>query len=163
MKKAFSLYEIIIVVAILGILAAIVIPQFRSHSQQAKESAAKDNLRILRNAIEIYTAQHNSTPPGYYNNNLLPAGLFYPQLTAYTDRAGNTTGSPAESHPCGPYISEIPENPFNNEASITILEDAENFPGEADGSSGWIYKPATKQIRLNYPGTDSKGNAYYDY
>ncbi|MFC1739155.1 type IV pilin protein [Planctomycetota bacterium] len=163
MKKAFSLYELIIIVAILGILAAIAVPQFQNHSQQAKESAAKDNLRILRNAIEIYTAQHNSTPPGYYNDNLLPAGLFYPQLSAYTDIAGNAIGSPAENHPYGPYISEIPENPFNKKASITILENAENFPTVADGSSGWVYKPATKQIRLNYPGTDSEDNAYYDY
>lgn len=67
MKKAFTLVEILIVVAILGILAAIVLPQFQSHTQQAKESAAKDNLRILRNAIELYAAQHDGVPPGYPN------------------------------------------------------------------------------------------------
>ncbi|RKY11715.1 MAG: hypothetical protein DRP65_03460, partial [Planctomycetota bacterium] len=50
MKKAFSLVELLIVVAILGILAAIVVPEFQTYTQQAKEAAAKDNLRILRNA-----------------------------------------------------------------------------------------------------------------
>ena len=65
MKKAFTLVEILIVVAILGILATIALPTFQSHPQEAKESAAKDNLRILRNAIELFTAQHNDVPPGY--------------------------------------------------------------------------------------------------
>lgn len=48
MNKGFSLVELLIVVAILGILAAIVMPEYQSHSQDAKEVAAKDNLRILR-------------------------------------------------------------------------------------------------------------------
>ena len=53
-KKAFSLIELIIVVAILGILAAIVLPIFQSHSEEAKEAASKDNLRILRNMVQFY-------------------------------------------------------------------------------------------------------------
>src|SRR3989339_1948160 len=68
--NAFSLVELMIVVAILGILAAIAMPVFQGHIQKAKESAAKDNLRILRNAIEVYAAQHNDVPPGYTNNTL---------------------------------------------------------------------------------------------
>ncbi|MHC4236894.1 MAG: type IV pilin protein, partial [Planctomycetota bacterium] len=48
-----------IVVTILGSLAAIVIPEFSGHIQKAKESAAKDNLRILRQAIERYAQDHN--------------------------------------------------------------------------------------------------------
>ena len=68
MRKAFSLVELLIVTAIIGILAAIVIPEFQTHSQQAKETAAKDNLRILRNTIELYAVQHNGIPPGYVDN-----------------------------------------------------------------------------------------------
>ena len=62
MKKAFTLIEILIVVSILGILSAIVFPEFQAQAQQSRESAAKDNLRILRNAIEIYAAEHNDIP-----------------------------------------------------------------------------------------------------
>ena len=55
MKKAFSLVEILIVIATLGIIAAIIIPLVQGHTQQAKETAAKENLRRLRRQIELYT------------------------------------------------------------------------------------------------------------
>jgi prepilin-type N-terminal cleavage/methylation domain-containing protein len=54
-KAAFTLVEILIVTAILGILAAIVIPEFQAHATQAKEAAAKESLRMLREAIDRYT------------------------------------------------------------------------------------------------------------
>lgn len=55
MNKAFTLVEILIVVAILGILAALTLPIFQDHMTEAKEAAAKENLRLLRNAIQINT------------------------------------------------------------------------------------------------------------
>ena len=64
MKRAFSLVEILIVVAVLGILAAIALPTFQGYIVEAKEAAAKDNLCILRSAIELYAAQHDGVPPG---------------------------------------------------------------------------------------------------
>lgn len=147
MKKAFTLTEILIVVAILGILAAIALPTFRSHTQQAKESAAKDNLRILRQQIEIYAAQHNGIPPGY------AAGGSGPPLevTFYLDLV------------LGNYISDRPKNPFNNLKAINIIGDGEPFPPAPTGQYGWVYQPQTKTIKLDWLGTDKDGVHYYDY
>ena len=149
MKKAFTLVEILIVVAILGIMAAIVIPTFRGHIQEAKEAAAKDSLRILRNAIELYASQHNNVPPGYTNDNPamnLSSNTFYIQIVFK-----------------GKYLSKLPENPINGDVRVILVKNSGTFPAQADGLTGWIYQPATKTIRVNSPGTDSKGVRYYDY
>jgi len=164
MKRGFTLVEVLIVAAILGILAAIVLPTFQSHSQQAKESAAKDNLRILRNAIELYAAQHNDMPPGYCNNgDKAPESFLYPQLTSYTSYNGIPNAARSADFPCGPYLNELPANPFNDKSTVKIIDDGTPLPDFADGSSGWIYKPATKTIRIDSTGTGSEGKAYYEY
>ena len=66
-ENGFSLVEILIVVCILGILAAIVAPHYTKATTKAKEAAAKKILQILRTQIEKYTTEHNDVPPGYAN------------------------------------------------------------------------------------------------
>ena len=56
--KGFTLIELMIVVAIIGILAAIAIPQFSSYRQRAQDSAAKSTLKNLATAQEDYYVQH---------------------------------------------------------------------------------------------------------
>jgi len=148
MNKAFTLVEILIVVAILGILAAIVLPQFQSHAQQAKEAAAKDNLRILRQQFELYAAQHNGVPPGYPHDNPSNPALF----------AAFILGFLREN-----YLNALPENPFNNKTTLLMIANDEPFPAEPTGEYGWVYQPQTKTIKLDWPGTDKNGVSYYDY
>ena len=149
----FSLVELIIVVAILGILAAIVLPEFQSQSQKAKEAAAKANLTLLRDAIERYALDHNGIPPGYQDND--PAGnvnfiFLQSQLVTGTSKI---------------YLSEIPENPFNGLSQVKVLSDDTPFPNAAQLTTtiGWYYKPFTKTIRLNWAGTDTEGISYFEY
>lgn len=62
-NKGFTLVEILIVVVILGILAAIVIPQFTNASSEAKLSTLKSNLQAVRAQIQLYKIRNNDNPP----------------------------------------------------------------------------------------------------
>jgi prepilin-type N-terminal cleavage/methylation domain-containing protein len=160
--RAFSIAELLIVVAVLGILAAMVLPELKGHTTEAKAAAAANNLHLLRAAIELYAAQHNAVAPGYFNGVVTP-WIFSVQITGHTSRDGNAAGQPGPAFPYGPYLEEIPTNSFNHKNSVNVLSDGQDFPDEADGGFGWIYKPQTKQVRLDWPGTDKKGLRYYDY
>ena len=149
MKKGFSLVEVLIVLAILGILAAAVVPQFQSHAASAKETTARNNLQVLRNAIELYAARNLGLAPGYPDNNAAEPpsmGSFFLQMVKE-----------------GEYLTHMPENPFNDQRLMQVLADADTFPADATGACGWIYKPATREVRLDWPGTDDKRTRYYDY
>lgn len=146
-KKAFTLVELMIVISILGILGAIVLPMFQDHIQKAKEAAAKDNLRILRETIGRYAVDHNDIAPGYTQND--PTKMAFGIAFKLQLEDG--------------YLSGMPESPFNDLDTLTIVANGGTFPATADGLSGWVYKPETKEIRLNYAGSDSEGVSYFTY
>jgi len=58
-EKGFTLIELMIVVAIIGILAAIAIPNFLSYQKKAKTSEAKTNLGAIRTSEESYRAEND--------------------------------------------------------------------------------------------------------
>jgi len=58
-RAAFTLVEVMIVVVILGILAATVLPQFISTNDDAKESVLVQDLQTLRSQIQLFKFQHN--------------------------------------------------------------------------------------------------------
>jgi prepilin-type N-terminal cleavage/methylation domain-containing protein len=150
MGKAFSLAELVIVAAIIGILAALVVPSLHNHSMEAKEAAAREDLQLLRGAIELYAARHAGVPPGYADNSLSnqpTAERFSSQTTVVEDRC----------------LLQIPENPFNNLNSVRIVGNDDAFPTEATGHDGWVYQPATKIIHVDWPGSDPRGIRYFDY
>jgi prepilin-type N-terminal cleavage/methylation domain-containing protein len=149
-KKSFTLVEILIVVTILGILAAVIMPSVKDYAQQAKESAAKDNLRILRNTIGLYAARHGGVAPGYPNDD--------PSQTPSRVTLANQLLSEK-------YFNQLPGNPFNGRGFLQtkMLGNNEPFPDTPAGNFAWFYKPATKEIRIDWPGTDKDGISYYDY
>ena len=61
-RKAFTLVEILIVVVILGILAAIVVPQFTSATQDSQAGNIKSQMGTLQRQIELYYAKYNTYP-----------------------------------------------------------------------------------------------------
>lgn len=165
-KKGFSLVEIIMVVTILGILAAIVLPGFQNHASKARESAVKNNLTTIRSQLEIYKLQHGGVPPGYVNGAEAPIATLELQLTATSSVTGAVSQSkvPVDPYLFGPYLKKIPENPFNGLSTIVYVNGGTDFSAAADGtSSGWLYKKETGEIRVNWTGNDSGGVAFYNF
>ena len=151
-KKGFTLVEILIVVVILGILAAIVIPQFTSASTEAKESALVSDLQSVRSQIELYKIHHNDNLPGSQALN-----DFTVAMTSKTNQDGETTAQAADPTTCryGPYMREIPINPFND--LNTVLEQATSVAGQGSNLNGWIFVNAGIDEGL-FQADDDKAN-----
>jgi general secretion pathway protein G len=61
-EGGFTLVELMIVMLIIGVLAAVAIPSFISSIKNAKEAALKEDLHVLRDAIDSYTMDKNKAP-----------------------------------------------------------------------------------------------------
>lgn len=119
-NAGFTLVEILIVVVILGILSAIVIPQFTSASDTAKANALTTQLQTIRSQLELYRVQHNDVYP------TLTQLSDWSVMTEKTNADGTTTGTPQ----FGPYLQKAPVNSFNN---------LSNCAATASTSTGWQY------------------------
>ncbi|MHC4060424.1 MAG: type II secretion system protein [Planctomycetota bacterium] len=120
-QSGFTLVEILIVVVILGILAAIVIPQFTDASTEAKMSSLASDLQTVRGQIELYKIQHNDNPPSG------TGATFVAQMTGTTDVYGASSGTEY-----GPYLERIPTEPFSDSDVV----------GDASATTGWCYDVA---------------------
>lgn len=122
-KQAFTLIEILIVVILLGILAAIVIPQFTSASEQAQTSAVKSDLQTVRTQLELYKMRTVAEGGG---GGSYPAGTAAEMLTTLKD---------------GGYLQAVPVNPFAAEGADewTYTPATGEFRAAAgpDGFAGW--------------------------
>lgn len=134
-KNGFSLVELVIVVVILGIIGAIAIPRMSRGAAGASDSGLVADLAVLRNAIELYAAEHNGAYPTVDD--------FVAQLTTYTDAAGTDNATKTATYKFGPYLNSIPALKVGDEAGSTTVAAA------AGTGVGWIYDETAGTIKAN--------------
>ncbi len=146
--NGFTLIEVLIVVVIMAVLAATIIPQFSSSTEDAQRSTLDFNLQSLRSQVEVYKVQHLGQYPTIQSNDL-------PQLTNATDTAGAFVGRvPDATHPNGPYIQgELPTNPFDNSRAVSAVATPGGTPAGPNATpGGWQYDVATGNVWPNHAG-----------
>ena len=134
-NTGFTLVEILIVVIILGILAAIVIPQFTEASNDARVSALVSDLQTVRSQVELYKIQHLDDFPGTVNGTWT-IGNFVTHLNGKTDINGQAGVT------LGPYLQKFPTNPFNTSAAVRDATGASD-PNTESGTEGWWFNSTT--------------------
>src|SRR5687767_9511626 len=137
-RSAFTLIEVLIVVVIMAILAATIIPQFTDSTKDAKSSTVQFNLHTLRSQIQLYRTQHNG---------LSPTGTLAELLTTTDTSGAQGTGA---AFPYGPYLREVPLNPFNNSKAVKVIATDPAAAGDVTGTGGWIYNPTTGGIWIDH-------------
>jgi len=139
-KKGFTLIELMIVVAIIGILAAIAIPKFAELIRKSSEGASKGNLGALRSAMSIYYGDMEGTYPA--NITSLTLG--------------------------GKYLTVIPPAKAPNyhaDAQTVVLLTAAANPTDV---GGWYYNDQLTNANIgntlvNCTHTDTKGTVWTGY
>ena len=122
-RRGFTLIELVIVVLVLGIIAAVAAPKLFDDTTSARESGTRQSLTTIRNAIELYRATTGNYPPFATFTTALKSSL-----------QGGTFPSPQVGAKSG-------------------VNSVRQFTGtfSATGGSGWAYNPATGEFFIDDP------------
>jgi len=126
-RNGFSLIEMVIVILILGIIAAVAAPRMFDTATTAEENTTRQQLAVLRNAIEMYRAR---------------SGI-YPPVNALPDAMATMLNGPFPAPSIGSVRGD--DDVYYDSDSDTTIPVA---PDESQ-DGGWAYKPANGSLKLN--------------
>lgn len=143
-QRGFTLIEVLIVVSIVAVLAALVIPYYSGTAEDAKRSVLQQNRSVFQVQIRLYQADHLGQYPTIQESRL-------PQLTQATNRQGEA-GNPGVVYPYGPYLADSPINPYGGSSRVTPVVVSGMKPAAvADRLGGWQYDVTNGAIWPNNP------------
>lgn len=157
-KKGFTLVELMIVVAIIGILAAIAIPNFIKFQARSKQSEAKTNLKGLFQAMKSYYAERDGYGQNFQSVGFIPERgnrYAYTLATTGTYQTRSSTATGTETEPIGIQVDTYKyagaaSAPAPASTNITVALDgaatSAACPGVATGTNGAFCGMATGTV-----------------
>ena len=126
-NKAFTLVEILIVVVIIGILAAIVVPQFANATKDSQAGNLKAQIKEIESQLELYKARNGA----------------YPTVAALNDTSDANYPNGWAPMISGGYLKAAPRNPTITDSAhfYDLSAGTKQADGNVDGdqTTGWAY------------------------
>lgn len=133
LRKGFTLVEILVVVIVLGILAALVTPHLTGAVEEASIETTSHELSKLRRAIEVYSIVNNTLP------DVVEGDGTWGALTS-----GNQ------------YLKSAPVNPYVGGANASVIVIGNAADAAYQTSHGWIYDNTTGRVWAGSFGSDDQ-------